>query len=121
MIDALCCVTMVALLRLLRFQVATSAYCIAIAHLVHHQKDAAGSLAAAQDWLQQGLAAALQAATPACSTRSSACGAAYCSNRSTVSMAGSVASSSGCGSREHCDSPRDVQVRCVRFRATTQV
>lgn len=36
-------------------QVATGAFCIAIAHLINHSKDAAGAIAAVQAWLQQGL------------------------------------------------------------------
>jgi hypothetical protein len=49
-------------------KVATGAYCIAIAHLINHSKDAQGAIAAATScnsnllppWLQSGLAAALQ-------------------------------------------------------------
>lgn len=41
-------------------QLATGAYCLAIAHLINHPRDAQGAIAAATAWLQQGLAAALQ-------------------------------------------------------------
>ncbi|KAF6253657.1 ADP-ribosylation/Crystallin J1 [Scenedesmus sp. NREL 46B-D3] len=55
-------------------QVASAAYCIVIAHLINHSKDAQGAIAAANTWLQNGLAAALQQVTPPGGTHSSTSG-----------------------------------------------
>jgi hypothetical protein len=41
-------------------QVTSGAYCIAVAHLINHSKDAQGAIAAATTWLQNGLDASLQ-------------------------------------------------------------
>jgi hypothetical protein len=41
-------------------QLATGAYCIAIAHLISHPRDAQGAIATATAWLQNGLAAQQQ-------------------------------------------------------------
>lgn len=52
----LCCVDIgqncVVHLVLTRHQVGTAAYCIAIAHLISHPRDAQGAIAAARNWLQ---------------------------------------------------------------------
>ncbi|WIA34941.1 hypothetical protein OEZ86_013222 [Tetradesmus obliquus] len=88
-------------------QLATGAYCLAIAHLINHPRDAQGAIAAATAWLQQGLAAALQQGPLPGSNPSSASGS---------SIAGSSSAGSS-ASREHDDAPADGAAPCSKAAA----